>query len=79
MIFGILVLLMIVGFTKQYAYAYLRKYAVPLSLSISIGYSILIEVIQIPIPGRYMEFMDIVANTLGCFIGYGIFYLIYKY
>jgi VanZ family protein len=79
MIFGILVLLMIVGFTKQYSYAYLRKYAVPLSLSICIGYSILIEVIQIPIPGRYMEFMDIVANTLGCFIGYGIFYLIYKY
>lgn len=78
-IFSILVLLMIVGFIKQYTYAYFRKYAVPLSLAISITYGILIEVIQIPIPGRYLEFMDIVANTTGCFIGYGIFYLIYKY
>jgi VanZ family protein len=78
MIFCILVLLMIVGFTKQYAYAYLRKHAVPLSLLISISYGILIEIIQIPIPGRHLEVMDMLANTIGCFLGYGIFYLVYK-
>lgn len=79
LIFSILVVLMIVGFSKQYTYEWIRKRAVPLSLAISIGYGILIEAIQIPIPGRYLEGMDIVANTIGCFIGYGLFYLVYKF
>lgn len=79
LIFGILTLLMIIGFTKQYTYAYLRKHAVVASLAVSIGYGLFIELVQIPIPGRYMEAMDIVANTIGCFIGYAIFYIIYKH
>lgn len=79
MIFGILVLLMIVGFTKQYRYEKLRKNAIPAALAVSIAYGITIELIQIAIPGRGLELMDIVANTLGCFIGYAMFYLLYKY
>ena len=79
LIFSILTLLMIIGFTKQYTYAYLRKHAVAASLVISIGYGLIIELVQIPIPGRYMEAMDIIANSIGCFIGYAIFYIIYKY
>ena len=78
-IFSMLVLLMIVGFTKQYTYEKLRKNAVLASLSISVAYGILIELIQIPIPGRGLEIMDIVANTIGCFLGYAVFYLVYKY
>ncbi|EMR04548.1 VanZ family protein [Cesiribacter andamanensis] len=78
LIFAVLVLLMIVGFTKQYTYAFVRKHAVPLALAVSIGYGILIEVLQMSIPGRYLEFMDLVANSIGCFLGYGIFYLVYK-
>jgi VanZ family protein len=79
LIFSILVLLMIVGFTKQYRFASVRKYAVPAALGISIGYGLLIELIQIIIPDRGFELMDVVANTIGCFIGYAVFYLIYKY
>lgn len=79
LIFSILVLLMIIGFTKQYRFASVRKYAIPAALGISIGYGLLIELIQIIIPDRGFELMDVVANTIGCFIGYAVFYLIYKY
>lgn len=78
-IFGILAMLMIIGFTKQYTFAALRKYAVTAALAVSIGYGILIELIQIPIPGRGLELMDMVANTIGCLLGYAVFYMIYKY
>lgn len=78
-IFGILALLMIIGFTKQYTFAVLRKYAVAAALAVSIGYGILIELIQIPIPGRGLELMDMVANIIGCLLGYALFYMIYKY
>lgn len=78
-IFGILTLLMIIGFTKQYTFATLRKYAVAAALAVSIGYGIVIELIQIAIPGRGLELMDMVANTIGCMLGYAVFYMIYKY
>lgn len=78
-LFCVLVLLAIIGFTKQYAYKKVRTQAVPLALGIGIVYGLLIEVLQIPIEGRYLEVMDMLANTIGCFLGYGVFYLIYKW
>lgn len=78
-IFGILTLLMIIGFTKQYSFAGLRKNAVAAALAISIGYGFVIELIQIAIPGRGLELMDMVANTIGCLLGFALFYMIYKY
>ena len=78
-VFSILVLLMIVGLSKQYTYEKLRRKAVVYSLSASIGYGLLIEAIQYAIPDRSFELADLLANTTGCFIGYGLFYLLYKF
>ncbi|WP_017732052.1 VanZ family protein [Nafulsella turpanensis] len=78
-VFSLLVLLMIVGLTKQYSYELLRRKAVVYSLSVSIGYGLLIEAIQMVIPDRHFELADLLANTTGCFIGFGLFYLLYKF
>lgn len=78
-IFGVLVFLMIIGLSKQYRYLFLRNKAVQISLAIGIAYGIIIEIIQQFIPGREFEVADIVANTIGCFMGYGLFYVIYKF
>lgn len=77
-IFGALVFLLIVGLSKQYTYLYLRRHAVGISLGAGVFYGILIEFIQHLIPGRSLEFADMLANSLGCFIGYGMFFLVYK-
>ncbi len=78
-VYSVLTLLMIIGFTKQYTYASLRRYAVATALIVGISYGIIIEFVQLSVPGRDLELMDMVANSIGCFLGYGIFYVIYKY
>lgn len=78
-IFGVLVFLMIIGLSKQYRYQFLRSKAVQVSLAIGIAYGIIIEIIQLFIPGRGFEVADIIANTIGCFMGFGLFYLVYRF
>lgn len=78
-VFGVLTLMMIVGFSKQYRYLYLRYRAVPLSLGICLAYGLLIEGTQaLVIPDRSLEYGDMLADCLGCAAGYGIFLGIYK-
>lgn len=77
-IFSVLVFLMIIGLSKQYRFQFLRANAQRVSLISGISYGIVIEIIQQFIPGRSFELADIIANTLGCAIGFGLFYLIYK-
>lgn len=78
-IFGVLVFLMIIGLNKQYRYLLLRQNAIQISIGVGILYGLLIEFIQYLIPGRSFEFTDILANTFGCFIGLGMFYMVYKF
>jgi VanZ family protein len=77
-VFGILVLLMTVGFTKQYTYLFLRFNAFKLSFLFSLAFSIVIELAQSAIPGRTLEINDFIANATGCLTGSLLFYLIYK-
>lgn len=77
-VFGVLTLLLIVGFTKQFAYNNIRRNAVTYALGAGIFYGILIEGIQSVIPGRYFDVIDILANSIGCLTGYVSFYLIYR-
>jgi VanZ family protein len=79
MVFAILSFLMIIGFVKQYTYRILKEEAVKYALVISVSYGIILEVLQHFIPNRTVELYDIIANTMGCFIGYGLFYLVYKW
>lgn len=77
-VFAVFVLLMIVGFSKQYRYLYFRYNAVRLALAMGLAYGLLIEIVQALIPERTLEYSDILADSLGCGIGYAIFYWVYK-
>lgn len=70
--------LMIVGFRKQTVYRLTRLYAVKKAIVIGISFGLLIEVIQFFLPYRGIEFVDIVADVCGVFMGYTFYWLIYK-
>lgn len=77
-IFCILVHLLVVGFKKQYNSFYLRYHAKIWAVAIGITYGIAIELIQMFFSlDRSAEFLDLVANTIGCLSGVVLFRLIY--
>lgn len=78
-VFSVLVLLMIAGFIKQYTYPQLRNNPVRFSLFISISYALVLEIAQGLSSGRTVELYDGIANVVGCFMGYGLFYIIYEF
>jgi len=78
-VFAILVMFMTIGFTKQYSFLFLRFNAAKLSFLFSFGFSLIIELLQGLVPGRYAELNDVIANSAGCLTGSLIFYLIYKF
>ncbi|WP_445223449.1 VanZ family protein [Catalinimonas locisalis] len=77
-VFCVLVLLMIVGFTKQFRYPALRNNAVRYSLIISTIYAVTLEILQFLSSERMVEFLDATANLVGCISGYLIFLAIYR-
>lgn len=78
LVFAILCFLLILGFSKQYTFLFFRYNAILLAISISFGYGMAIELFQTLIPDRGLEFADMLANSLGVFAGWFVFYLIYK-
>lgn len=67
-----------VGFAKQYTYNFLWRYPKSCALVLGLFYGVLMEVLQFSLfEGRSAEWADILANSIGCFIGIGIFQLIY--
>ncbi|MBT1702225.1 VanZ family protein [Chryseosolibacter indicus] len=72
-IFGLLVILSAHGLTKSN----LIKNKIPKPLLVAVVYSfvlgILIEVLQLFVPGRNFSFLDVVANSIGVALGYLIF------
>jgi VanZ family protein len=77
-VFAVLSFMLIVGFTKQYTYLNIRFNATKIALAACFIYGLLIELGQSLIPGRGVEYGDILANSIGALIGYGVFYVIYK-
>ena len=78
-IYGIFTFLLLLGFifpTSKW-----KEKGVQIALSISIFYGIGMEVIQYAFfPGRYFEYLDIIANIIGSFTGLLFFnFLIKKY
>jgi VanZ family protein len=78
-VFSVLVLLLIVGFTKQHQFPKLRFNAIVYSFVTAALLGVTIEVLQIFITERGFEVYDIIANTTGCGIGIVMFYIIYKW
>ncbi|WP_242927997.1 VanZ family protein [Pontibacter vulgaris] len=77
--FAILTFLMIVGMSKQYTYTKLRHYAIRVSLATCFLFGVTIELIQhISQAGRHGDIMDVLSNTIGCFLGILLFKIIYK-
>ena len=78
-LFSILCFLIVIGFTKQNTFSYLRFNAEKASIFICISYGLLIEIIQFLLPYRTFSWLDVLANSFGAFGGIGLFYLIYKF
>jgi VanZ family protein len=78
-VFAVLVFLLIIGYTKQYTYTRLKFNAVKSALITGIGYSFILEIAQALVPERTFDLTDMLANTIGCFIGSLLFYFVYKF
>lgn len=73
-LYTVLECLLMLGFTKQYSYGKISKYALGMSLSINICYGGIIEILQGTIfIERTADFFDFMANTSGAFLGLLIF------
>jgi len=68
--------LLIVGFKKHCNYV-LHLDARYFSVIVAILYGVIIEFIQVFVPGRQFELMDIVANSVGSVFGMLLFYIVY--
>lgn len=78
-LFAVLTYLMIVGLKKQYTSTRLQHYAIRYSLLISTTFGIAIELLQhFLIAGRQGDIIDVLSNTIGCFVGILIFKWIYQ-
>ncbi len=77
LIFGILTILLIRGFRKQYSFIFLRSYSKQIALIFGIFFGLLTEVLQIFVfTGRNGNVYDFIANALGCLLGLLIYNLI---
>lgn len=77
-LYCILMFLIIVGFTKQYTIQYVRFNPKRVAFAVVNGYGLLLEIIQIFIPGRTFDFEDLIANASGTVAGFLLFLIIYK-
>ena len=77
-VFAVLVVLLIVGLKKQRTYFFLRENAINTSLVYSVFYGGLVEVLQqLLFLERSADWVDFIANGIGCLIGLLSFYIIY--
>lgn len=77
-VFAILAFLMVRGFSKQFSFSGLKSNPIFITLLISVVYGALIEYAQSFIPGRSIEFNDMLANGFGCVLGVVGFVLLKK-
>ncbi|WMJ72873.1 VanZ family protein [Cytophagaceae bacterium ABcell3] len=78
-VFAVQVFLLIVGFTKQYTFDTLRKHPVRYAILFSFLLGFLIEFFQSLIPGRGFDYFDLVADFVGCVLGWVGFYFVYQF
>ncbi|HNW97191.1 MAG TPA: VanZ family protein [Bacteroidales bacterium] len=77
-IFGIFVLLLIVGFKKQHTYINLHYHAKWHAVVFGIIYGVITELLQLIIfTHRTADIIDIIADSIGCLLGLLTFNFIY--
>lgn len=74
-LFAVLAFLLMVGFTKQRIAHALQSNAAYLAIAIATVFGGTIEVVQWFIPERSFDYLDMAANTVGAFLGWGFFAL----
>lgn len=78
-VFCILAVLMLRGFSKQVVYPILSKKAFWICLFNSIAFGVMIEFLQTIMGlGRQGDIMDIVSNSIGTVLGIGFYFLVLK-
>ncbi|MCC5928528.1 MAG: VanZ family protein [Cyclobacteriaceae bacterium] len=77
-IFAVLTFVMIIGFSKQNAFMSLKRHSTRYALIIAIFLGIAIEILQFLSKDRSFEWADIAFDALGAFIGFFVFFIIYK-
>ncbi|MBI9036706.1 MAG: VanZ family protein [Bacteroidales bacterium] len=79
LMFAVLVFLFMIANSKQYNYRNKRYYYIIGSLFISIFLGALTEILQkFVFIGRHANIYDFYANTLGCFLGIILFFIVQK-
>lgn len=74
-LFAIFVILFIFGFYKQTNFFYLKKYCHTSAIILGVFYGGLTELLQEYIAiNRSADFYDYIADVVGCFIGYLLYY-----
>jgi VanZ family protein len=70
--------LWLVGLKKQYRSVFLKRHTLRIVVPSAILLGVLVEILQgTVVEGRFFEGWDIVANSVGCFIGVLFFRIIY--
>ncbi|NMM48664.1 VanZ family protein [Flammeovirgaceae bacterium KN852] len=76
--FTVLVFLLCVGFTKQYTFKEIKERPEKFAVVLGVIFGFILEITQALIPGRVLEVIDLIANSIGCLAGYFLFFLVYK-
>jgi VanZ family protein len=77
-IFLVLVLLLVVGFTKQHKFSFLYYHAKSIALITGLAYGGITELLQMFVfTERTADIMDFMANAIGCFLGIIVFRLVF--
>ncbi len=74
-LFAVLVLLLMISFTRQHANHVLQSNAAFFAITFAAVFGVVIEVMQVFIPQRSFEYLDMAANTVGALLGWGVFSL----
>lgn len=77
-IFGVLMFLSCYALKKTYEYTGRPLRYIRIALIYSLALGVIIELIQQYVPGRGPSVADVVANSIGVALGYGIFRLLQK-
>ena len=78
-LYALLVHLTMVGLLKQMEYKILHKMAAYVSITAAFFLGLILEILQGTVfVSRSIEFMDLLANTMGSLLGLVSFYMIYK-
>ena len=78
-LYAVLVHLFMVAFLKQRQYKFLHRYGSYTAFSAAFLLGLIMEILQGTVfVSRSIEFMDMLANTMGSLLGLVSFYMIYK-